>query len=124
MKTWFAGQQAAVNTPDYVRDNIHVTLLARAYARFAEAFAAGAGPRALHPSGYPESQGAFALRFAAEMRPRLGLPCELELKRQTEFQEPRVRINTDLLDARAYGWEPARAWDEIADYYRKALRKP
>ena len=121
MKTWFAGQRAAVNTPAYVRDNIHVSLLAAAYVRYAEALAQGAAPARLGPSGYPESQGAFAQRFAAEMRPRLGLPCELELKRQTDFQEPRVRINTDLVDTQVPGWDEARAWDDIADYYKTAL---
>lgn len=122
MRAWFAGRAAAVNTPAYVRDNIHVSLLAKAYANFAADFAARPGPRQLHPSGYPESQGAFALRFAGEMRPRLGLPCEVELKQQVDFQEPRVRINTDLVDARALGWNEDRAWDEIAEYYTGLFR--
>jgi len=122
MKTWFAGQRAAVNTPAYVRDNIHVSLLARAYVRFAEGLSS-AGARALHPSGYAEAQGSFALRFAAEMRPRLRLACELELKRQVDFQEPRVRINTDPLDAQDYDWDEAAAWDALAEYYERLLRK-
>ncbi|MGH7864641.1 MAG: NAD-dependent epimerase/dehydratase family protein, partial [Candidatus Binataceae bacterium] len=69
-----------------------------------------------------ESQGAFALRFAREMRPRLDLPCEVELKRQIDFQEPRVRINTDLIDGRTLDWDEARAWDEIAEYYKSLFR--
>lgn len=123
MKTWFAGQTAAVNTPAYVRDNIHVSLLAGAYVRFAEALPERAGLILLHPSGYPESQGAFAQRFSREMRPRLDLPCALELKRQADFQEPRVRINTDPVDGEALGWSEAAAWDEIAEHYKAALRK-
>ena len=63
----------------YVRDNIHVSLLATAYAKFAGETAAGKGARKLNPSGYVEAQGAFAERFAAAMRPRLGLACGLEL---------------------------------------------
>ena len=35
MKNWFAGKTAIVNTPLYVRDNIHVSLLAKIYARYA-----------------------------------------------------------------------------------------
>ena len=122
MRTWFAGERASVNTPSYVRDNIHVSLLAKAYARFAQTLSA-AGPCQLHPSGYAEAQGAFALRFAAEMRPRLRLACELDLKRQVDFQEPRVRINTDLLDAQDYGWDEAAAWDALAEYYDHLLRE-
>jgi nucleoside-diphosphate-sugar epimerase len=119
MKCWFAGETAAVQTPEYVRDNIHVSLLAKAYAGFAAEFADGAGMRKLNPSGYAESQGAFALRFAAEMKSRLGMPCKLDLKRQADFPEPRVRINTDPVDGPSLGWNEAQAWDEVADYYRQ-----
>jgi hypothetical protein len=65
-----------------------------------------------------ESQGAFTRRVAEEMRARLGLPCAFELAEQTEFSEPRIRINTDPLDARALGLDEASAWDEMAQYYR------
>ena len=119
MKTWFAGQTAAVNTPAYVRDNIHVSLLAKAYVRFASDLPAGPGLHRLNPSGYPESQGAFTLRFAQEMRSRLGLACEVELRKQTDFPEPRVRINTALPDQRSLRWSEFSAWDEIAEYYAK-----
>jgi UDP-glucose 4-epimerase len=71
-----------------------------------------------NPSGYAESQGAFTLRMAQEMRPRLGLPCPVELKKQVDFPEPRVRINTDPADADAPGWDESAAWDEMARYYR------
>jgi nucleoside-diphosphate-sugar epimerase len=121
MRTWYAGQVAAVQTPAYVRDNIHVSLLAKAYARFIEQLPDEAGLRRYAPSGYPESQGAFSLRFAAALRTRLDLPCEVSLKKQTSFPEPQVRINTDIPDAGALGWDEELAWDELADYYRTAL---
>lgn len=121
MKTWFAGQTAAVNTPAYVRDNIHASLLAKAYVRFAEDIASGAVIHQIHPSGYPESQGAFALRFAREMRSRLGLPCEVALKHQVDFEEPRVRINTDVIDGQVVDWDEAHAWNEMADYYENVF---
>lgn len=117
MRTWFNGEAAQVRTPLYVRDNIHVSLLARAYGRFVEAF----DEDKLNPSGYIESQGAFAERFAGAMRHRLGLECELAKARQSEFSEPRIRINTDPLDAEALAWDEVGAWDEIAAYYRGLL---
>jgi UDP-glucose 4-epimerase len=120
MKTWLAGGTASCANPVYVRDNIHVSLLARAYARFASAIPESGFVR-LNPSGYAESQGAFTQRLAAEMRPRLGIPCAVELKRQTGFPEPQVRINTDIPDAAALGWEEAAAWDDMARYYRALL---
>jgi len=114
---WLAGERVVVRTPDYVRDNIHVDLLARAYVRFAESLPGAAAPVRARPSGYAETQGAFAERFAREMRPRLGRACELEHAVQTDWSEPRVRTNSDACDAAALGWDEARAWDAIAAYY-------
>lgn len=121
MRSWLDGRTPAVNTPEYVRDNIHVSLLARAYVDFAAALPATPGFQKINPSGYVESQGAFALRVAEQMRDRLGLPCEVLLKPQTDFAEPRVRINTDPLDAARLGWDEDRAWDELAEYYRESV---
>ena len=56
------------SSPAYVRDNIHVSLLAKAYARFAAEFPAEGFTR-INPSGYAESQGHFTLRLAQEMPP-------------------------------------------------------
>ena len=116
MKGWLAGVTPACSSPAYVRDNIHVSLLAKVYARFAVEFPASGFTR-INPSGYAESQGAFTLRLAQEMRPRLKLSCPVELKKQIDFAEPRVRINTDLPDADALGWDESAAWDEMARYY-------
>jgi nucleoside-diphosphate-sugar epimerase len=122
MKTWYAGKSASVQTPAYVRDNIHVSLLARAYVKFIERMQIDPFTK-LNPSGYIESQGEFALRFAGEMKTRLGLACEVELKHQTEFTEPRVRINTEPADALVPDWNERKAWDQLAEYYRGILAK-
>jgi UDP-glucose 4-epimerase len=104
-RTWLDGGVAAVNTPDYVRDNIHVRALAAAYVRFVESDAQQAAP-----SQYRETQGAFAQRFARELEPLLGVTCRLELREQTSFDEPLELVNTDPVD----GPEP---WDELAEWY-------
>ena len=57
------------------------------------------------------------------MRPRLDLPCAVELKKQADFPEPRVRINTDIPDGDALGWSESAAWDEFAAYYRQLPAK-
>jgi nucleoside-diphosphate-sugar epimerase len=113
IKTWLAGETARVQTPRYVRDNIHVSLLAKAYAAFVSANPPPGAVRRLNPSGYVESQGAFAERVRRETEARLGLPCRLELGVQTEFPEPPVRINTDLLDTERLGWNESAAWDKF-----------
>jgi UDP-glucose 4-epimerase len=118
LKNWLAGATPNCSSPAYVRDNIHVSLLAKAYVRFIQVVPSQGFVR-INPSGYVESQGAFTLRLAQEMRPRLGLPCLVELKKQVDFPEPRIRINTDPVDADALGWNESAAWDEMADYYRR-----
>jgi UDP-glucose 4-epimerase len=121
VKNWFGGTVPAVNTPDYVRDNIPVSLLALQYARFAERLASGISRTA--PSGYVESQGAFAKRVAAEMNKRLALPCDVSLNKQTDFSEPLVRINTETANANALNWNEVEAWDGFADYYARLFGK-
>jgi len=120
IKNWFAGTMPSVNTPDYVRDNIHVSLLTKVYLQFAATLATGISR--INPSGYSESQGAFAHRLAGEMRERLGLKCELEIKVQSDFSEPLIRTNTDVVDARTLDWSEQSAWDEMADYYKQLMR--
>jgi UDP-glucose 4-epimerase len=72
----------------------------------------------INPSGYSESQGAFALRLARELGPRLGVATPINFDEQTEFPEPAVRINTDLSPLAALGWDESAARDGIASYYR------
>jgi nucleoside-diphosphate-sugar epimerase len=117
MRSWLKGETARAQTPRYVRDNVPVSLLARAYAGFVSASPAPGSARRLNPSFYPESQGAFAERVRREAAARLGLPCALELGEQREFPEPPVRINTDLCDAATLEWNEAAAWDEFVAYY-------
>lgn len=120
MRTWLKGETARVQTPRYVRDNVPVSLLARAYAQFIAEVPAPGTTRRLNPSFYPESQGAFAERVRREAEPRLGRPCVLELADQTEFPEPRGRINTDLLDPVGLGWNEREAWDDFTTFYAAA----
>ena len=119
LKNWLAGAIPVCSSPSYVRDNIHVSLLAKVYAHFARDLTSVPGFTRINPSGYAESQGAFSLRLAEEMRVRLNLPCLVELKKQTEFPEPRVRINTDFPDVEAVGWNESTAWDGLAAYYQR-----
>jgi UDP-glucose 4-epimerase len=119
--TWRTGQVPTVRTPDYVRDNIHADLLARCYAHFADTMLdRSIGTRKLNPSGYIESQGAFARRVAREVGTRLGLPTPLEFAAQTEFDEPRIRINTQPAVQLVPEWDDETAWDRFVEYYAAA----
>jgi UDP-glucose 4-epimerase len=118
VRTWRKRETARVNTPNYIRDNIHVSLLAKAYAKFVGETASGAGRCKLNPSGYVETQGAFAERFAAAMRTRLGMACSIEFAKQSDFSEPLMRVNMDSADRYVGAWEESVAWDEAAEGYR------
>ena len=96
-----------MQTPRYVRDNIPLSLLAKVHAAFLGGSPAPVTVRRYNPSGYAESPGAFAERVRREAEARLGRPCWLELGAQTEYAEPRFRINTDLCDVAALVWDKA-----------------
>jgi nucleoside-diphosphate-sugar epimerase len=118
---WTKGLVPQVRTPRYVRDNIHVDLLARAYVAFVEDLYSTGRHDKCGPSGYVETQGDFALRFAEAIGSRLGIRTELDLLDQSDFPEPRVRFNTDSVDEVALGWSEHAAWDRLAEYYRAAF---
>lgn len=120
-RTWAAGGIAEIKTPAYIRDNIHVSLLAACYRRFVAETAAPVPFRKLNPSGYVESQGAFVERMAREIGSRVGGDCRVTLLHQFEFAEPIMRVNTDPAVAYAEGWNEAAAWDEYAKQFEAAL---
>lgn len=118
MRTWKEGRPAGVQTPDYLRDNIHVDLMAAAYAKFLERVAdLNSGAVKTNPSGYIEKQGEFAQRVAREIRQRLDWECKLELSRQKDFSEPLRRVNTEPVAPLFPNWSESRAWDAFTEFY-------
>jgi nucleoside-diphosphate-sugar epimerase len=117
-QTWREGKTPAVKTPEYVRDNIPVDLLAGAYRHFCEETALGHSPcLKLNPSGYKETQREFATRVAREVGARTGWKCTLDVQRQTDFSEPMVRVNSQSASALVPDWNEAAFWDGLAGYY-------
>jgi UDP-glucose 4-epimerase len=118
MKHWREGKAAEVKTPDYLRDNIHVDLLAAVYGQFAKRVAGmKSGCVKINPSGYTEKQGEFAKRVAREVESRMGWNCELKLAKQEDFSEPMNRVNTEPATALVPKWSEAKAWDGFVDFY-------
>lgn len=114
VKTWRQGETAKVETPDYVRDNIPVDLLALEYQSFLEHLPSSPGYSRCAPSGIVSDQGTFAQTVARELRERLGWPCDLEVLQQTEFHEPLIRINTDRAGVGHPNQALSRVWDQLA----------
>ena len=54
IQQWLERKMAFVSHPHYIRDNIHVSLLAKAYRHFAENLLPGPGFQKINPSGYPD----------------------------------------------------------------------
>lgn len=123
IKNWYEEKQVSVSHPDYVRDNIHVTLLAKAYRYFVETLSPQIGFTQINPSGYIESQGTFTERFAIEMRKRLNKPCKFVLAKQKDFLEPKARMNINPLDPNLLAWNEEKAWDSLASYYESLYSK-
>ena len=73
VREWSEGRTPQLRTPEYLRDNIHASALAKAYCRYCESLDGEAGLSKRCPSGYREQQGAFADRFAREIGARLNL---------------------------------------------------
>lgn len=126
MQQWSEGHTPVVHVPRYIRDNIHVSLLAKAYVYFCEQLSSTSGFQRWGPCGYVESQGAFSQRFAREMSRRLDWDCPLTLLEQTEFPEPYMRVNTDPVEGWLPGWSSSQeteAWNALAEYYANRLQR-
>lgn len=118
IRRWKEGKVAVVKTPDYVRDNIHIDLLSHCYAQFVGRDVSIHGNSKFAPSGYIESQGSFARRFAEEMQARLAHACPVELATQTDFGEPMIRVNTTPAKPMVENWREEEAWERVASFYR------
>ena len=116
--TWAVGGTAEIKTPEYIRDNIHVGLLATCYRRFVEETETAPALRKFNPSGYVESQGAFVKRVAREIRIRTYLQCNVKLLAQRQFPEPAIRVNTDPAVHYVCSWDEARPWDEYTTQFQ------
>ena len=113
MTAWREGAAAHVSSPVYVRDNVPVGLLARAYVAAVEGRLGGH----VSPSFYAGPVGDFFRRMAREVAPRTGWACGLTLAESQAFDEPRVRTNTQRLEPSDYGWSESGFWDDYAAYY-------
>jgi len=128
--TWLSGKHYTVLFPDPIRDNIHVSILAKCYAKFLM----DNDDKILAPRGYQGSQGEFALKFAKEMKPRLGVPCPLDFavshkntsgmadfRGNTTYPEEYLKQPDVIINGENYKpneWSEATAWNALAEYYK------
>ena len=115
-REWYAGRTPQIRTPLYVRDNIPVDLLAHGFVYWVEECPNTVGTSAFTPSGYISSMGEFVDKVAAEMRPRLGLACAVEMGSQTDFSQPMVLVNDTPLQHMFSEWNETEFWDLLAEH--------
>ena len=121
-REWYAGRVPQIRTPLYIRDNIHVELMAFAYRHWLETMPMEKGGSVFAPAGYVSSMGDFVSLVANEMRPRLGLNCEFSLGTQTDFSQPMILVNDNPVDSLFENWNPSTAWDSLAAYQQEKNR--
>jgi nucleoside-diphosphate-sugar epimerase len=113
MTAWREGRAPHVSHPFYERDNVPADLMARVYAAGCE----GRLGAYVAPSLYAGPVGAFFQRMARETATRTGWACDLTLADNQDFEEPKVRLNTQPVEPSAYGWSESAFWDAYAAYY-------
>jgi len=106
---WSRQQVATINTPNWVRDNIFVDLLAQAYAQ--SVLRERRGRVAL--SGTHSSMLSFSEKVALETRLRTGWDCRLECRARNEDSQPAVLVNPDKAIDRVPFWSETKAWDAL-----------
>jgi nucleoside-diphosphate-sugar epimerase len=122
LKNWVENKIPSINTPLYIRDNIPVNILADSYMKFIKQLNNSTELiNKLNPSGFIESMGTFTQRLSSEFRIRLGFDCNYELKKQTDFDEPMIRINTDSVFKGVDSWNESDFWDEYTEFYKTKL---
>lgn len=122
MDCWLKKKKAVVKTPDYVRDNIPVQLLAMSYEKACRDLKEQSAPiAATRPSGYVGTQGKFTALMAGYARKYLDLPCEFDCPTQTDFSEPMDRHNDENAFALFPGFSADNFWSEYIRYYSELL---
>ena len=119
VKTWFEKKTPVIKNPDYVRDNIHVDLLALFYLDFVKKICLQNNAQMkVNPSGYIGTQLDFVTKFSKEISKRINLECNFSKDVQTDFSEPMKRINLDSHESFSFSWNEEQAWDCLASYYK------
>jgi UDP-glucose 4-epimerase len=122
VNTWRKNETPTIKTPEYIRDNIPVTLLAKAYAYFINKSCSDSSLiQRFNPGCYAEKQSDFAKRFGAYMKKYLQTETPFSCLVQTEFTEPLCRRNTANMKDIFKDWDEEGFWKDLADYYKNNI---
>ena len=123
VKTWLSRDFVpCIKTPDYVRDNIPIDLMAKSYLHLIKEIAYRKSTLRYNPSMYIGSQRGFVEYFTAKMEQYFPCACQLEFARQAIFAEPMSRYNTDSAQGRHIDWDESMFWTNLIEWYLNHLR--
>lgn len=114
---WLNNQVAIIKTPDYVRDNIPVDLLAKSYSYFLKKIKDNNFYK-LNPSGYVETNLNFVKRFKKEFKKRLNLKCDYKVEKDLNLTEPLKRYNNDNMFKIIKGYDENVFWEDLINFYK------
>ena len=123
VKCWSEGSVPKVKFPNYIRDNVPIDLLSNHYAKFVENILDNQydNEHKIYPSFYVESVLAFAQRYSREIGKRLKTNFSIDFEQFHEFQEPRIRVNSDLCTDLVKNWNEVNSWDFVAEEVKPRL---
>ena len=115
-REWYAGKTPEIKTPLYVRDNIHVELLAKGFVYWLENMPLQEPTSNFAPAGYISTMQDFVEKVAMEMRGRLSLDCAVRFAKQSDFSQPMVLVNDAPISHLFADWNEAQSWDALANH--------
>ncbi len=115
VEQWSQDTVPIIHTPDYVRDNIPVTLLAAGVADWIEQCPNEAGRSTFAPSGYVSTMRDFVERVATVFRKRLGWRCAVQYAQQTDFSQPMSLVNATSMVEQFSNWDELAFWESMVE---------
>lgn len=116
-KSWLQGETPSVHTPEYIRDNMPVSLMAMKYRLAVEKMLeADMECARFSPTGFVGSQADFTKTFSIRMAKEWGRDCPVNLSVQQDFSEPLARMNSEegIKDSSALD----SFWRDLAGFYK------
>ena len=115
-RCWQRRETPVLQSPQYIRDNVAIPVLAEAHLAAVAAASLGQGGHRT-PSMWVGSNLDFAQRTAREFGQRWSLRCPVDAAQVPVADEPQIRVGIDpvgFIDGAA----ESRFWDDFAAFYR------
>jgi len=114
---WSANRIPSIRTPEYIRDNIPITLLALGFVHWVEQCPSTVGVSSFKPSGYISTMEDFIQRVAQVFRGATSWECVVDIEPQTDFSQPMKLVNDVPLMGLFQSWNEQVFWDSLIEQH-------